>query len=233
MKHSGKKKKGWIVLLVLAVIVILVAVGVIAQWPHPEIVPMGETVTVSPESDEESSGWLHLYYAGFGWKSGSMEFTATGVNTFDTYEAAGISTSDLSGAYSDGHIPADSKLVVVGLSVKNVDAEPERNPSVDPFFSIGMVRITEPAYFDGLTALGFSSNGGKYAELNGQIAYFSHHAAAAEEGPTSPYFHFWLDSGETMDCKVAWWIPKDMVENQDMILKIGVSNMYKYGIRLQ
>lgn len=226
-----KKKRLMIPIITILSIIGLLTVGVAAQWPHPEIVPVGTAITLSPEKDDASVGWLNLYHAGLDWEKGEMELTVTGAHVFHSYEEAGISPNDLSPSYVGGaYIPDNSDLLLLDMEWKNIDAVPGGDPSA-PFYHMGVLRITEPAFFDGLTALGFSTDAGQY-EVNGEIAYFSHHAEIDQESPSSDYLHYNLNNGETMRCQIAWWIPKNMLQNNEIILKIGNTNMYKYGVRL-
>lgn len=93
--------------------------------------------------------------------------------------------------------------------------------------------IDQPAPFElSINAIEFENAPFLEATHTTYLCYFDQHAEVDEGSYASNFFHYFLNSGETMTCQVGAFIPTSWLENDSCYLNINTGNSSVYTSKL-
>lgn len=124
------------------------------------------------------------------------------------------------------------KFVLIDTTINNISAENLYGIKYE--FHAGMFKLclSEDFSQENYNNLDYYSVIDEHSETNPELfnsnseLYFSHHS---NEGK---YYHFNLPKGEKIEAQLGFWVSDDIIQNNKLILKVGMSSENKLGIEL-
>ncbi|MFD2655601.1 DUF5027 family lipoprotein [Gracilibacillus thailandensis] len=172
---------------------------------EPELATVGDTITFTFDGGDKSHQFQYTL---------NQAFKSDNINELDLKKE---DFSDSSLINEDGSIDQSYRLVLVDVTVKNIND--------DSFMSEKDNK--QPVMFIE-SAIGFKEG---IEDPNGpftlEAAYFSEHPPY-EQNQWSDYYQFPLSFGEELDAKVGWFVPAEQLEVEPLYYIIGSSGKAEY-----
>ena len=229
MNSRGRemKKRKFALIVFLAIIIISF---LFMQWPRPTIVKMGEPIHLDVEDDKNTAGILGRFYRNFGWYEGSCDITVLDCALYDSPTDLGIFRQDICETANNqtNHL----EFLYIHIKVTNNNAVSIND---DKSMNIGFINLVPASFFRGLGVFN-STYTAKYGQIiveyDPNVAYFSGYTEMQEGDRTDPYFHFKLNQGETCEYQLGFYIDKEYLEDNEMVLSYGI-NKYASTIEVR
>lgn len=204
------------IIIGLLVLLILGYLYQVIQYRKPIVVEMGEVMELDSSKDE-IAGWYLGPQASFGFE-GTMELTVTDAAIYDSNDDANISEEEMITLTSND----EYKLLILDCTFENIDAV----PTFMDHMNIGFLNLSTREAF------GLSSTNEEFYPID-EIAYFSEKPVfELMDDAVSNEFHFMVEVGETLNFQIGYWVPKSLYEEGELVLRIGITPDYKYGIAI-
>lgn len=219
------KKKRFVLIGVLAVAIISF---LIMQWPRPTVVKMGEPIHLDVEEDKKTAGILGRFYRNFGWYEGSCDITVLDCALYDSPIDLGISRQDI--CETANNQTNRLEFLYIHIKVTNNNAISIND---DKSMNMGFISLVPISFFRGLGVFNSTytaKHGQIILEYDPNVAYFSGYTEMQEGDRTDPYFHFRLNQGETREYQLGFYIDKEYLDKNEMVLSYGIN---KYASKLE
>ncbi len=231
-------KKHQIKIIAASVAALLIIVGVVIGaniiFVKPTVTVEAESIILSQEQDKETSGFSG-FTAALPWDSGSIEYKVNSCKVYESAEAVpDISTEDEAFIEENFYFTeVDRKMygeplfMVLDIEMKNIDANFDESYEG---FLVNFVMPYPSEVFDGKSV--------DYEYFISDVKYMSLHKPFEELEKNSYKRYCEIDTedfekGETLKYQLGFYVDKASAERNSLILNIGTSDKFKYGIRLE
>lgn len=146
-----------------------------------------------------------------------LSYTITGMQVSDNMASLNIGKEDMPPSFAeetalaaDGKLTSETLFVMVDVTISYVSEPKEANPNIDKNDHIISCGIQYKS--DEKDGLGFIRNAGGEA-------YFSNHPIS--NASSSNYYHYTLAAGETMNCRLGWFVDRERAETLGLMFMVG------------
>lgn len=222
-----------ILISILSLILVVLAYYFLRQDNYKIVVNENELISLDINHDEESKG-LFGYSAGLPWYSGEIDAKVISSEIYDEVtEVKSLSNDELSYIVSQNMDNLDNKFntdfMIINIEIKNINAILIDPKIPDDEFLINFFNPTLQSVFNGEKI-----NMEYYIS---DCVYFDKHESFEILKKSNYKNYFYLDEnkfkqGETLLLKLGFYIDEKTASENNIVLKIGVSDKYKYGIAL-
>lgn len=230
-----KKTSVKILIAALGAFFIIISVLVVCnKWfIRPTVVNQNESLLLSCETDEKTSGFSG-FTANFPWEKGSVRYKVDSCELYDSSKSVGSISNEEQKYLEESHYftELDKKMygepvfLLLTITMENVNAEFGKEKELYVNFCN---LFPSDVFYDGKT---------NYEFYTSEAIYFDKHKPfkELEENEYKNYFAISCEDfkpGESLQFKLGFYIDEKTAKNDDMILSIGLSDKRKYGIKLK